>query len=149
MEERLRARLLRADALFATGADNPARYAAALDSYRSIRLGGTLSVSDRISVSFKIAKSLERLKRIDEAIDEYYTHVVLAYRSSRSKGETLDDGARAAFSRAAFRLADEYESRGRDYQAIHILELVVMSDVPAAGEAEKRIARISMKGGFL
>ena len=149
MEERLRARLLRADALFATGADNPARYVAALDSYRAIRLGGTLSGSDKLCVSFKIAKSLEKLKRTDEAIDEYYTQVVLAYRTLRGRGERLDDDARAAFSRAAFRLADEYESRGRDYQAIHVLELVATSDVPAAGEAEKRIARISMKGGFL
>ena len=149
MEERLRARLLRADALFATGADNPARYVAALDSYRAIRLGGTLSGGDKLSVSFKIARSLEKLKRLDEAIDEYYTQVVLAYRTFRSRGERLDDNARAAFSRAAFRLADEYESRGRDYQAIHVLELVATSDVPAAGEAEKRIARISMKGGFL
>ena len=70
MEERLRARLLRADALFATGADNPARYVAALDSYRAIRLGGTLSGGDKLSVSFKIARSLEKLKRLDEAIDE-------------------------------------------------------------------------------
>jgi tetratricopeptide (TPR) repeat protein len=149
MEERLRARMLRADALFATGADNPARYVAALDSYRAIRLGGTLSGGDKILVSFKIAKSLEKLKRTDEAIDEYYTQVVLAYRTLRGRGERIDDDARAAFSRAAFRLADEYESRGRDYQAIHVLELVATSDVPAAGEAGKRIERISMKGGFL
>ena len=104
---------------------------------------------DRVAVSFKIAKSLEKLKRTDEAVDEYYTQVVLAYRTFRRKGERLDDDARALFSRAAFRLADEYESRGLDGQAIHILELVAASDVPAADEAEKRIARISKKGGFL
>jgi tetratricopeptide (TPR) repeat protein len=148
-QERVRARLLKADALFATGADNPARYAAALETYRAVIFGGTLSVGGRIAVSFKIAKALEKLKRVEEAIEQYYTQVVLAYREARAKGERLDDGARAAFSRAAFRLADEYESRGRDYQAIHVLELVATSDVPAAGEAEKRIGRISMKGGFL
>ena len=74
---------------------------------------------------------------------------MLADREAHRKGERLDDDARAAFSRAAFRLADEYESRGRDYQALHVLELVATSDVPAAGEAEKRIGQISMKGGFL
>lgn len=150
MEERVRARLLKADALFATGADNPARYLAALESYRSVCFGGKLTASGTISVSFKIAKVLEKLKRTEEAIEEYYTRVVLAYREARRKGERLDDDARAAFSRSAFRLADEYESRGRDYQAIHVLELVATSDVQAAAvEARKRIDRISMKGGFL
>ena len=148
-QERLRAWLLKADALFATGADNPARYAAALETYRAVHFAGTLSVSGRIAVSFKVAKALEKLKRTDEAIEQYYTQVVLAYREAHRKGERLDDDARAAFSRAAFRLADEYESRGRDYQALHVLELVATSDVPAAGEAEKRIGQISMKGGFL
>ena len=147
--ERIRARLLKADALFATGADSPARYTAALEAYRAVRFGGALDASGRIAVSFKIARTLEKLKREAEAADQYYTQVVLAYREARGRGEILDDSARAAFSRAAFRLADEYESRGRDYQAIHILELVATSDVPAAGEAEKRIGRISMKGGFL
>ena len=32
---------------------------------------------------------------------------------------------------------------------MHILELVVASDVPAADEAEKRIDRIQTKGKFL
>ena len=61
----------------------------------------------------------------------------------------FDDEARAAFSRAAFRLADEYESRGQESRAMHILELVVASDVPASQEAEKRIDRIQTKGKFL
>ena len=47
------------------------------------------------------------------------------------------------------RLADDFEARGRDYQAIHVLELVVASDVPAAAEAAKRIGRIRRKGNFL
>ena len=88
-------------------------------------------------------------KRMDEAIDQYYTGVVLAYREGRQKGLAFDDEARAAFARAAFRLADEYESRGRDFQAMHILELVIASDVPAADEAEKRLDRIQTKGKFL
>ena len=91
---------------------------------------------------------LEKLRRTDEAIDQYYSQVVLAYRDGLARGERLGDEARAAFSRAAFRLADEFEGRGRDYQAVGVLRLVVESGVPAAEEAEKRIARISMKGRF-
>jgi len=147
--DRLRARLLVADALFAMGADNPARYHEALEAYRSVRVGETLGPSQRLSVSYKIARALEKLKRTDEAVDRYYADVVLAYREGRASGVRFDDEARASFSRAAFRLADEFESRGRDFQAVHVLELVVASDVPAAAEAVKRIDRIQRKGNFL
>ena len=100
-------------------------------------------------MSFKMARALEKMKRMDEAIDQYYTQVVLEYRGGRLRHVRFDDEARAAFSRAAFRLAEEYESRGRDGQAISVLRLVEQSDVPAATEATKRIDRISKKGRFL
>ena len=148
-EDLVRAQTLKADALYAMGADNPARYAAALDAYRAIRFGGTLSPSDQIVISFKIARVLEKLKRMDEALDLYYSQVVLAYREGRLGNGRFTDAARAAFSRAAFRLADEYESRGKDRQAASVLELLVQSDVPAADEAAKRLGRILKKGRIL
>lgn len=148
-EDRLRAKVLRADALFAMGADNSARYEEALAAYRAVRLGESLEPSARLSIDYKLARTLEKLKRVEEAVDGYYTDVVLAYREGRGKGLRFDDEARAAFSRAALRLADEFESRGRDFQAIHILELLATSDVPAAAEAKKRIERIQRKGNFL
>lgn len=149
-ESRMRARLMRADALFAMGADNPVRYREALDTYRAVLLGESMTPGLRLSVSFKIGRTLEKLKKTDDAINQYYTEVVLAYRNASDADRAgFDDEARAAFVRAAFRLADEYESRGRDLQAMNILELVVRGDVPAAEEARKRIARIQMKGKFL
>lgn len=146
---RERAQLLRADALYAMGADNPARYAAALEAYRAIRFGGTLSPSGQLVIAFKLARVLEKVKRMDEALDLYYTQVVIAYRDGRARHERFDDEAQAVFSKAAFRLADEFESRGSDRQAIAVLALVVESDVPAADEAAKRIGRLSTKGRFL
>ena len=147
--DKLSARLLGADALFAMGADNPVRYQEALEAYRGVRMGESLSASQRISVSYKVAKTLEKLKRVDEAVDRYYTDVVLAYREARSHGERMDDEASAAFSRAALALSDEFESRGRDFQAVQVLELLAKSDVPAAVEAKKRIERIKRKGKYL
>lgn len=146
---RLKAKLLRADALFAMGADNPIRYREALEAYTALRSGGKLSPSVKIRLSYKLAKTLERLKRVDEAIDEYYSRVVLAFRDGRADGIRYDDDAVASFSRAAFRLAEEYESRGSDVQAVNILRLVVTAAVPASGEAEKRIERIHRKGQLL
>ena len=147
--DRLRAQTLRADALYAMGADNPARYTAALDAYRAILFGDILTPSARLVVSFKIARALEKLKRMKEAVDQYYTQVVLAYRDGRRAKVRYDDDARAAFSRAAFRLADEYEGGGDDNAALHVLELVADSDIHAAEEARRRIAKITSKGRFL
>ena len=148
-EDRLRAQILKADALYAMGADNPVRYQAAYDAYQTVRFAGDLPASGRIVVSFKIARSLEKLKRLDEAIDQYYTQVVLAYREGRLRNEYFNDEARAAFSRAGLRLADEFESRGKDRQAMNILSLLAESDVPVAEEAKKRMSRISNSGRFL
>ena len=148
-DERFRAQLLKADALFSMGADNSVRYLAALDAYRTLFLGAGVDPTQKISLAFKIGKTLERLRRTDEAIDQYYTQVVLAYRNGRLKGVVYSDAAHADFSRAAFRLAEEYESRGQDEQAVNILSLIVASEVPAADEASRRINRIRKKGKFL
>ena len=147
--DRVRAQALKADALYVMGADNPARYEAALEAYQSFLRNESLTGDERLVISFKVARALEKLKRTDEAVDQYYSQVVLAYRTGRLRGERFSDEARAAFSRAAFWLADEYESRGRDRQALSVLELVVESDVPAAEEARRRCGRILGKGGFL
>ena len=147
--DRARARLLKADAFFAMGADNAARYTTALEAYRGILFGSALSPSEKLVVSFKIARVLEKLKRLDEAIDQYYTQVVLAYRRERLGHTRLDDEARAVFSKAAFRLADEFESRGKGHQAVAVLDLVATSDSPAAEEARRRIRRMTEKGGVL
>lgn len=147
--DRLKARLLKADALFAMGADNAIRYEGALEAYRAIKNGEELTGDMALSISFKIGRVLERLKRTDEAVNQYYTYVVNAYYEGRSRGETFGDEARATFARAAFRLADLHEDRGRLEQAVQVLRMVVASGVPAAEEASRRIRKISMKGLFL
>ena len=148
-DDRTRAKMLRADALYAMGADNSVRYAAALEAYRDVLFGGDLSSGEKLLLSYRIARSLDKLKRTDEAMDAYYAQVVLAYREGRLAGGHFTDEVRAAFSKAAFRLADEYESRGQDRQAIDVLGLVAESDVPAADEAARRINKIRSKGRFL
>ena len=144
-----RAKMLRADALYAMGADDPSRYVAALEAYQDIRFGGNLSAGDRLLVSYRIARSLDKLKRTAEALDQYYAQVVLAYREARLAGTYFTDEVRAAFTKSAFRLADEYESRGQERSAIGVLALVAESDVPAAAEAARRIDKMRNKGRFL
>ncbi len=147
-DERLRARILKADALFAMGADNAARYQAALKSYQDVRADESLDFATRLSVAFKIGRTLEKLGRANEALDQYYSNVVLAYRSGRARGAHAGSAGEATFVRAAFRLADSFESRGLDYQAIGVLKLVVESNVPASADAAERIRRLAKKGIF-
>ena len=147
--ERLRAQMLKADALFAMGADNQARWRDALDMYQSAVTHAAADPGTRLVASYKAARTLEKLGRRDEAFDRFYADVVLAYRENAAKGVRYGDAARAAFVRAAFALADECESRGEDAQAVKILSLVSTSGVPAAVEADGRIKRINTKGKML
>lgn len=149
VEERIRARILRADALFAMGADNPARYREALESYRALQLGEQLAPETRFPLAVKIARTLEKLGRTDEAVDQYYGEVVHAYRDGRRNGEKFGEEVQAAFAGGAFRLADLLISRGEREAAGRVLSLVSLGDIPAAArEARRRLERLQKKGGF-
>jgi len=148
--DRMRARILKADALFFMGADNSARYREALGDYRAILMGEEPDPDTKLSLAFKIARTLERQGRTDEAMEQYYGEVVCAYRAGRVAGTRYGDEAKATFARAAFRLADEYEDRGERAQADAVLKLVAKSDVGAASvkEAKRRRERLRGKGLF-
>jgi hypothetical protein len=55
-----------------------------------------LSPSQRLAVSFKIGRSLEKLRRVEEAVDHYYVHVVMAY-CDGVRAKTWFDGDARAF----------------------------------------------------
>lgn len=146
-EDRRRARTLKSDVLYVMGADNPARYAEALEGYRAILQGERLSPDEKLQLSFKVARTLEKLDRTGEAVDQYYSSVVCAYRDGRRRGVAYDEESMAVFARAAFRLADVFERLGNDRRASRILDLVVRSDVlTAVPEAERRRDRLKKKG---
>lgn len=141
-------RLLRADALFAMGSDDASRYEAALMAYRQILLEEELDGDQRLHINFMVGRSLEKLKRLDEAIDQYYSHVVLAFLEGRTRGGRYGDKSRGEFSRAARWVVEEYERRGRSRQAINVLKLIVGSGLPAAAEAERKMVELYQKGLF-
>lgn len=145
-DELSRARRLKADVLFAMGADNPSRYREALAGYRALLLGESQSPDDRLDINFRIGHTLEKLGKMDEAVDQYYSQVVLAFREQRGTYD-YSDKAKGTFARAAFRLADEFERRGEDRQAMNVLSLVSSSGVRAVqGEVKRRLARLKEKG---
>ena len=153
-----RAALVRANCYFVMGAGDAKRYQSAIDAYGMIQKDESYSPSQRIAASYNMARALEKLNRLDEAADVYYTNVVQAYwdgvRPDGSPGAEnaprvwFDSSARQYFSRAVYNLADHYESRGELQQAARMLEYLVRAGLPAKDEARRRIARLKEKGGF-
>ena len=153
-----RAALAQANCYFVMGAGDAKRYQSAIDAYGMIQKDESYSPSQRLAASYNMARALEKLRRLDEAADVYYTNVVLAYwdgvRPDGSPGAEnaprvwFDSSARQYFSRAVYNLADHYESRGELQQAARMLEYIVRASLPAKDEARRRIAQLKEKGGF-
>ena len=153
-----RAALARANCYFVMGAGDAKRYQSAIDAYGMIQKDESYSPSQRIAAAYNMARALEKLRRLDEAADVYYTNVVQAYwdgvRPDGSPGAEsaprvwFDSSARQYFSRAVYNLADHYESRGELRQAVRMLEYLVRAGLPARDEARRRIAQLKEKGGF-
>ena len=144
---RRRAAALRADCLFARGADNSAYYQQAVDAYRTVQQDADVPPSMRLMVSFKLARALEKMHNYSEASDQYYTNVVMAYVDGVRAGVLFDGNARSLFARAAFVLADAYEASGNRRQAERMLRYVVSAKVPSADAARERIARLRKESG--
>lgn len=149
-KDRQRAQILKADAFFALGGDDSAYYKTALEEYRQVWFEARLEPSVRIVVAFKIARTLEKLKRADEAWDFYLVQVVNSYCDGQERGAVFDDEAKSAFLRAAFRLADDCEERGRVDPAVSTLNKVIWSDAPepVKEEARRRVEKLNGKGRF-
>ena len=151
-----RAVMSRADCLFVMGATDAKCYRSALEVYRGLQRDEKLSPPSRLAISFQIGRTYEKLRRFDEAAEEIYTHVVLAYWNAvrpdaaedASRRVWYDGNSRVIFARAVMNLADYYESRGEVRQAIKVLEYLVAARVPSADVARRRILRLKEKDGF-
>ena len=143
----LRAALLRADALYAMGAGDQSRYEAAIAAYRALKAEALLSPDRQIEVAYKIGRTMEKLHRTREAMDQYYRNVVLAYSEGVSSGKFFAETTRTFFARCAFALADYYAAAGDMKATLSVLGRVVSANIPASGEAQRKIADIKAKGG--
>lgn len=137
--------LRKGDCLFAMGADNGARYQEALAAYRLMLEQGKLTPSVTLQLHFKAGRCLEKLKRIDDAIDQYYSEVIIRYQDERTRGTWYDDQSTSLFVRAAFTVAELYEQKGQPEQAVRVLQRVVQAGVPGMEEARLRMERLRTK----
>lgn len=139
------ARLRKGDCLFALGADNGQRYQDAWATYQELLQQPTLTPALSLQLRYKVGRCLEKMKRIDEAIDQYYSDVMIRYQDERAKGVWFDETSTSLFVRAAFNIAELYEQKGQPEQAVGVLLRVLQSGVPGAEEARQRIERLRKK----
>lgn len=139
------ARLRKGDCLFALGADNSVRYQEALAGYREMLQQPSLTPIVVLQLQYKVGRCLEKIKRIDEAIDQYYTEVMIRYQNERSRGVWYDETSTSLFVRAAFNIAELYEQKGRPDQAVSVLQRLIQSGVQGGDEARQRIERLRKK----
>ena len=137
--------LRKGDCLFALGANNGIRYREALDTYRELLVQDNLTPTMKLQLHYKAGRCLEKLKRVDEAIDEYYAEVIVRFQEARARGVWLDEASGSLFVRAAFSVAELYEQKSQPDQAMRVLQRVVQSDVPGKEEARQRIERLKKR----
>ncbi len=139
------ARLRKGDCLFALGADNGLRYQEALAAYRDLLQQPSLTPVLTLQLHYKAGRCLEKMKRIDEAIDQYYSEVLIRYQNERARGVWYDEAGTSLFVRAAFNVAELYEQKGQPEQAVRVLQRVIQVGVPGEDEARQRVDRLRKK----
>ena len=134
--------LRKGDSLFALGAGNGARYREALAVYRKMLERDNLAPSLALRLQFQAGRCLEKLKQVDDAIDQYYAEVIIRYLDERAQGTWYDERSTGLFLRAAFAVAELHEQKGQPAQAALVLQRVVQAGVPGAEEARQRMERL-------
>ncbi len=128
----------RGDCHFTLGATDPKRYAEAITSYRSVsRSAGTPFDLD-LQAEYKIGRCYDKMGKLVEAFEQYYTRVVCRYLADKQK----DSAAAVWFTKAAFAAADILELEKNWKRAIKVLERVEGANIPASADARKRIEQI-------
>lgn len=131
----LRSTLRRGDCLFTLAGDNPERYRESVDAYRAALRH---PLRDRLGVSlechYKIGRSLEKLNRIEEARNLYYSAVILPY----EKAPTAEHAV--WYARAVFAAVDILRRQNAYDQANALLRRLADSSLPAAAEASRYLS---------
>lgn len=133
--------LRKGDSLYALGSDAPARYEEALRAYAvaESRPDGTPELS--LQAAYKSGRCLERLGRLDEALERYHG-VVTRFQRERRAGVWHGTPAIAWVARAGVRAAELLEARGETEAAIRVLRRVEAENPPGVAEIRARIERL-------
>lgn len=150
-ELKQRAIMRQADCLYTLGADNPTRYEEAIPIYKEL-LASNQHHSFAMQISYKLAKCYEKQGKYDEAINGYYSDVVLQTENFARESDGVDMvnylngiGGSVWYSRAIIDATALYEKQGTPEalkRAEELLGRLVNTSLPFAGEAKMMLERI-------
>ncbi|MEI8139004.1 MAG: tetratricopeptide repeat protein [bacterium] len=128
----------RGDCHFTLGATDPKRYAEAITSYRAVSRSPGTPFDLELQAEYKIGRCYDKMGKLSEAFEQYYTRVVCRYLADKQK----DSAAAVWFTKAAFSAADILELEKNWKRAMKVLERVEGAQIPASADARKRIEQI-------
>lgn len=131
--------LRKSDCLFTMGSGNVTSYEEAMKTYRKCVKESNPTEPELLKLNFKIARCLEKMGREAEAVDQYYTGVMLRYGENRENRIRMGEESASLFVRAGFAAAQLCSKRGEPERAIAILKRISNAGVPGSKEAEIRI----------
>lgn len=132
----------RGECQFTLGADDPARFEEAIRSFTELSSNAKAPFELRLQASYRVGRGLQKLGRVDEAFEQYYTKVILVFLEARRSGVPMNESSAAWFTLAVFDAASILEGRGRWRQAVRLYQRVADAGVPAADDARRRMETI-------
>lgn len=137
------------DCQFTLGAEDAERYKEAVRSYRVVTQSPQARWNLVLQAEYKIGLSLEKMKRGDEALEQYYSKVIVPFLLEREKGRVISEASKVWFTRGALAATDIVTEKKDWRQLISILNRIVEADVAVSADAKKKIGVIESEKWWL
>ena len=137
------------DCLFTLGAEDAERYKEAVHSYRVVTQSPQARKDHVLQAEYKIARCLEKQGMQDEALDHYYSKVMVPFMLDREQGKAVSESEKVWFTRAALAVSDIVTEKEDWRQLVRILNRIVEADVVISSDAKKRIKVIESEKWWL
>ena len=141
--------LKKGECQFMLGAENQERYEESMKSYSVVANSSGADRDVVMHAEYKTGRCMEKLGHITEAVEQYYTKVLVPFLEEKERGVWHDENCQIWFLRASRNMADIMESEGEWRKAVNVLERVVGADMDVSGEAKERIKKIRSEHWWL
>ncbi len=130
--------LRKGDCQFSLGSEDATRFEESIRSYRVVTLAHGLRPGIQLQAEYKIGRSLQKLQREQDALEQYYARVMVPFFDSLSRDEAVSESGALWFTRAALNVAELLEKRQDWRQLARVLDRVGQTGVTIAAEARRR-----------